>query len=364
MNQEHLHYQDLSVTNFRGLQQVTFPELARVNLITGRNNSGKSSLLEAIRIHAANGATDTLHDILVEREEYSEPPDPDDPVQLPWDQWPIASIFHRQTDDAPAFDPITISTARSRTNKDTESPGSAGPAGLTLKLAWFPSLQAESGRWTIDHQSEVNPGHHQSEPALAVYSPHQTKAYPLDQLFPSPNFNINAYSPYSNNREDHTIPCSYTGPYLGHDTSQLAILWDNIVLTDAELDVTQAVRTIAPTLQAIGMVGRQGSRSARYAMARTTNSPKPVSVKSLGNGTIRLFSIILPLVNAKTGILLVDEIDNSLDQEVHQSVWNTIFQLAQDHKVQVFATTDNDHTVATFLESTKRFPSQGKYLYL
>ena len=73
MNQEHLHYQDLSVTNFRGLQQVTFPELARVNLITGRNNSGKSSLLEAIRIQAANGVTDTLHDILVEREEYSEP---------------------------------------------------------------------------------------------------------------------------------------------------------------------------------------------------------------------------------------------------------------------------------------------------
>ena len=38
--------------------------------------------------------------------------------------------------------------------------------------------------------------------------------------------------------------------------------------------------------------------------------------------------------------------------------------MADDHNVQVFATTHNAHTVAAFLETAERFPSQGKHLSL
>src|SRR5437773_5511217 len=38
----------LHVSNFRGFSEVRLNNLQRVNLIVGRNNSGKTSLLEAI----------------------------------------------------------------------------------------------------------------------------------------------------------------------------------------------------------------------------------------------------------------------------------------------------------------------------
>jgi recombinational DNA repair ATPase RecF len=47
---------ELRVTRFRSLHDLAVGPFARVNLITGKNNSGKSSLLEAVRILATEGA--------------------------------------------------------------------------------------------------------------------------------------------------------------------------------------------------------------------------------------------------------------------------------------------------------------------
>ena len=38
----------LHVRSFRGLSDVTVDKLSRINLVTGRNNAGKTTLLEAI----------------------------------------------------------------------------------------------------------------------------------------------------------------------------------------------------------------------------------------------------------------------------------------------------------------------------
>ncbi|MFM6402741.1 MAG: AAA family ATPase, partial [Planktothrix sp.] len=42
--------QDLQICGFRGFQEIKLSGLGQVNLIVGNNNSGKTSLLEAIAI--------------------------------------------------------------------------------------------------------------------------------------------------------------------------------------------------------------------------------------------------------------------------------------------------------------------------
>ena len=59
----------LTIRGFRGFRDLTIPEFGKVNLITGKNNTGKSSVLEAIRILVAGDAAETLHTILRYREE-------------------------------------------------------------------------------------------------------------------------------------------------------------------------------------------------------------------------------------------------------------------------------------------------------
>lgn len=44
----------LEIKNFRALEDFKVSKLGRVNLIVGKNNSGKSPILEALRIYAGD----------------------------------------------------------------------------------------------------------------------------------------------------------------------------------------------------------------------------------------------------------------------------------------------------------------------
>ena len=59
----------LHICGFRSFKDLTVEGLGRVNLITGRNNVGKSTLLEAVRLWATEGDEVTLLQILSYREE-------------------------------------------------------------------------------------------------------------------------------------------------------------------------------------------------------------------------------------------------------------------------------------------------------
>ena len=53
----------LKIENFRSLEDFQVTKLGRVNLIVGKNNSGKSSVLEALRIYAGNANHELLEAI-------------------------------------------------------------------------------------------------------------------------------------------------------------------------------------------------------------------------------------------------------------------------------------------------------------
>ena len=57
----------LHIKNFMTFKELEIPQLKRVNLIGGMNNSGKTALLEAIRILAADGHPSVINDIVDSR---------------------------------------------------------------------------------------------------------------------------------------------------------------------------------------------------------------------------------------------------------------------------------------------------------
>ncbi|MDQ5770287.1 AAA family ATPase [Thiothrix subterranea] len=59
----------LHIKNFRCFEDLTIPSLGRVNLIVGKNNSGKSTLLEAISVFAQHGSYKALNEIALMRNE-------------------------------------------------------------------------------------------------------------------------------------------------------------------------------------------------------------------------------------------------------------------------------------------------------
>lgn len=61
---------ELHFRNYRLFEQLDIPNLKRVNLIAGKNNTGKTALLEGIRIWAARGDSTVVNHILNNRGEF------------------------------------------------------------------------------------------------------------------------------------------------------------------------------------------------------------------------------------------------------------------------------------------------------
>ena len=63
----HNMIQSLKIRNFKNLSGLNIPKLSRINLISGKNNVGKSSLLEAIGVYIDDSE---LLNVVEERGEY------------------------------------------------------------------------------------------------------------------------------------------------------------------------------------------------------------------------------------------------------------------------------------------------------
>ncbi|HMV69068.1 MAG TPA: AAA family ATPase [Myxococcota bacterium] len=85
----------LSIENFRGIRELGLDGLGRVNLLVGRNNSGKTSVLEAVHILQHGGDVGAVVASLRRR---AERPPPDDDVSSRW-SLDVRHLFHERSLD-------------------------------------------------------------------------------------------------------------------------------------------------------------------------------------------------------------------------------------------------------------------------
>ena len=78
----------------------------------------------------------------------------------------------------------------------------------------------------------------------------------------------------------------------------------------------------------------------------------------------RLLHIVVALVNARNGLLLVDEFENGLHWSIQPKVWDIVFQLAERLNVQVFATTHSRDCVGSFNQVWGQYSELGAFFRL
>jgi len=83
-----------------------------------------------------------------------------------------------------------------------------------------------------------------------------------------------------------------------------------------------------------------------------------VPLPLMGDGMVRLTSLILAISSAQNGVILVDEIENGLHHSILPKVWTAIGNAAQMFETQVFATT---HSFECITAAHKAFTESGLY---
>lgn len=346
--------ESINIHGFRSFSHLEIPTFGKVNLITGKNNTGKSSLLEAIRILIARGSLSVIDSILDHREEMNE-------------------LKRRERlSELSDFDLVELSTGDlgPYRNLFTGFPVFGdGTASLSIRATGEIFKSADtlsiSTRWAVVEEQQglfkgplklklLDVGMFESFteviPALYIQTSNSEQLLSLQRVI-----NRASISPILSSyelRSSELIRCIYLEPFNPSMTSQFGRLWDAIALTDVQDEVVKAMQLISPDIQNVSMVGDDGaSFRRRIAIVKSSKFDRPVPLRTYGDGVNRLFGVVLSLCNVRNGVLLIDEFENGLHYSVQAKIWQTIFRLAEELNVQVFATTHSSDCIKAFQQA-------------
>lgn len=321
----------LELTNYRGFERYRLSGLARVNLLVGRNNSGKTSILEAINLLDAAENPSILSRTSAERGEVVPAPDEDGRID---DFVDIFHLFHGReprpgdhlsirADDRMAKIRVDfIDEDKIRESKEFDrvwrylSPNRArAGAGPLVSPAPVYSLSIENG--TLP-EGEV-PLFLATEEGALISEPVR----------------------FRRARWRHSGASQFiTAGSLGTDS--MKVMWDKVNIDGRQAEVIEAMQILEPELKDLFFLA--GDRSTRYdskggIFAALRGRTRRVPLGSYGEGMRRLLALSLALVCTRGDILLVDEIDTGLHYSIMGDLWHMVVEAARRNDVQVFATT-------------------------
>lgn len=310
-------YHSFSIKNFRCFDDLTIEGLGRINLIGGKNNIGKTALLEALWVHSG----------------------PTEPGRV-----------------------FRLDSSRGLTDPDRAIRNlfCGFDSNLTIELCAHGSWGEEPRRLTV--HAEENP-----RIQLAIGGPGNDR---LD--IPAPNSQERIVLNYRDESGEKAVAkgwlvkdtdqvrgltVSYeregaasvsrllTGTFLpgrSPGVSQQDVERYSRLEIDGQQDkALQILQVVEPALQRLTVLAA-GQEPRLYADVGT----KPlIPIELMGEGMSRILSLALAIASSPGGMLLVDEIENGLHYTVMEKVWQAIAAFARSYDVQIFAATHSHHCI-------------------
>ncbi len=343
-----LHLPSLAIKGFRGIKDLSLPCLGRVTLLAGKNSVGKTSVLEAVAVFAARGRRTALFGLLEEHNEWIGVTGEDgDRFQAP----DVAALFHGRALTGNTSIRIGPLNGASQLKIKKTSLGDLDEKEVRRIGQYIPEPFDDDVQ-LFKTVFQVNGGKKRGE----------NKAYIFSQMYsgiPRRPFLRDV------NRESELpagMNCRTLGPGILND-EQIARLWDEIALTDDENRALEALRLIlGDRVERVTVIGEERRHGRRF-IVKLKGDSQPVSLKSLGDGAVRLFSIVLALVYSRDGILLIDEAENGIHHSLQYDLWRMVLRIARDNNTQVLATTHSWDCVQGFSQAASNDEDSEGMLY-
>lgn len=328
-NDNPLHLPDLHISGFRGIQSLDVNRLGRVTLIAGKNGVGKTTLLDAIRVYASRGNFNLIADILRARED-------------------LTMSFDEEGNEVliPDFESLVYGRVPS-----PDFPIAIGPKDAERQLRIV--IQ------TNHHQADTPADDSSSFDGNRIVREFLGKRHELRS-------SISALIPYSPRLPDRfhpAITCEAIGPDV-IDNPTMASFWDGIALTDYEDRAVQTLRLIyGDEIERLAFIGLD-TPYKRRAIVKTRSQKKPVPLRNMGDGALRMLGVALALANSRDGFLLLDEAENGIHHSIQHAYWRMVLETAQKYNVQVLATTHSFDCVRGFAHAVEDSVIKGVFFRL
>jgi hypothetical protein len=319
------------IQNYRGFGDFQFEPLDRVNLITGSNNVGKTALLEALYLNVApetalnsnlGSSTDessTRHNLFRGFKDirYSL----DNVTKWGW-------LFHGKDLGKDVELASIRKDGKTQLTMDWWIEDKSGDVPLTSDIP-FDDLQTLLLKVRVDSINGTQRTQREWKINRSGHRP--PEGYFFDSIPLRLLFNV-----YSRSPEE--------------DTKWFSKLAD----VGRQDEVVSILRLIEPRLKSLAVSTSDGPAM----IYGDIGVGRRVPMSQMGEGMVRLLSLVLEITNASGGVVLVDEIENGLHHSVLTKVWRAVGEAARRTNTQIFATT---HSWECIRAAHEAFLQNGTY---
>jgi AAA15 family ATPase/GTPase len=291
----------LYLKNYKLFKELHIESLAKVNLIIGKNNVGKTSLLEAIMLFSdEQNIVHNLFNILQLRK-----------------LLPTTNLSNQQCLE------ILQTFFYHQTNRFEED--------------IFLGVDQQQGHHIFFSHNNSFP----RQPTLVIQPANYTKETILFANFQQIFQEISGHN-------NHQIFISTRNE---ESDELLAQRWGQIALSDKEQYVIEGLKIIDNNIERLAVI--DDGVHTKKAIIKLRDMKQPILLNTMGDGINVMLRTLLALVHCENGYLFIDEFAAGLHWSVQAALWQMIFQLSLQLNIQIFATTHSLDTLHALQQITK-----------
>ena len=325
----------LSIKNFRGIQNLSIIDMRRLVLLSGNNNVGKSSVLEAVFLMMDHLSPDSF----IHMNGFRGLNVPTNGVSL-WEP-----LFYQMNPDntiriqaTRGKDSLTLTYAKD----DSYVPALNG--GIPKNVAG--SFQSSAKRnYTLRFDFKVEGSVDYSEIGHYTTSENGTLREIADD-----------------NGEKQLMQLTYTSFVNNYFVRTDRAILDRMGKAEINGEKEKLIgflQRIDPSISDIVTLSING-----VPQLYINTNKKLLPIQFSGDGINKLLYIVLSIMDAKDGILLVDEIDTGFHYSMYKDLWRIVSDVSRDYNCQVIATTHSYENIVGAVEGLKEYPEDFSFYRL
>jgi predicted ATP-dependent endonuclease of OLD family len=316
------HFTQFNIHQFRGFRHFSFDNLGRVNLLVGMNNSGKTSVLEAISLTCRSldsmewFATASRRGI---RQSFASPVI----EALKW-------LFPQNRENGEII-MVAQGNFEVREVRATLTKMIAGEAVLPVITDLEPAIdETDFNKGNEEHGKQglkikVVRQLHSPDKLDQLYQEEQEFEWWENERFVRPQQTI-----------EHTLPVSIIMPF-SHRIESIQIRQITRAKTEGTIEqVLNLIQRIDPNIEDLEILSSDGTRAWFYLQHKEIGLA-PLNI--FGEGIQRILAIALSLSSVQNGVLLIEELEAGIHTSALKTVFSWLVEACRDYNVQLFATT-------------------------
>lgn len=312
------------IENYKPFQKLSIGSLARINLIGGKNNSGKTSLLEAIFTYCDRLNPDMLLKHFVRRGVNVVSSEP----EITWA--PVFSNYDIKKEIKFLFNTGLVEELIIKSNPD-------------YRLKSIP-INKKQSHLLLDDIKSVHGNAHSLD---IIFNKNRVNKQ-ISHIIIDRN-EIKVHHDIVNGKPDNAI---FLSSKMNVNPQEDANRFGILDVKGKTEPILRFLKLIEPRLKSLTTVA-MGDVSIIHG---DIGIGRKIPISFMGEGMSRLLSIILAIANTENGYVLIDEIENGLHYSAMQEVWKSIGDAAKQYNCQIFATT---HSYECIMSAKSAYKEDG-----